>query len=127
MNNLSSFFSYLLIITLFSPPLILSASECHCNNFRLLSETDNTTSECNIEKCTEGCSCKFSSSRNKVHGNFFFPGPIQSHLFKMIVSCQYFHVLTTPDESMHLYFSLMPQMKIGSSIATHISCTVLRI
>lgn len=126
-NNLRLFFSYLLIIFLFSPPLVLSASDCCCSESRLLSETEYTVSECSIEKCTEDCSCSFSASENKVHGNFIFPGLIQSHMFKLIISSQHLNVMTKPDEPMHSYSSVISQMKLDSSIATHIYSTVLRI
>ncbi|NLL13523.1 MAG: hypothetical protein GX267_08970 [Fibrobacter sp.] len=72
------------------------------------------------------CSCSFSSSSDKVHGNFISPGLIQS-MFKLIVSSPQFNVLTIADESVHIYSSTIPQIRTVSPIATHIHSTVLKI
>lgn len=125
-NNLRSFFSYSLILILFSPPLVLSVSKCHCHESGLFSVTEHTVSDCCNEKCEMDCSCSFSSSSDKVHGNFISPGLIQS-MFKLIVSSPQFNVLTIADESVHIYSSTIPQIRTVSPIATHIHSTVLKI
>lgn len=125
-NTLRLIFSYSLIILFFSPPLVLSASECYCNESGLFSVTEHTVSDCCNEKCAKDCSCSFSSSSDKVHGNFISPGLIQS-MFKLIVSSPQFNVLTIADESVYIYSSIIPQRRIVSPVATHIHSTVLRI